>query len=72
MCIRDRCAAGVDSEAAADAMAGRMLQALETSSIQARIGLVLPNDDAGPATLLREAEAGAYSAELGSFSFAPE
>lgn len=66
------CAAGVDSEAAADAMAFRMLQALEASSIEARIGLVLPHPDAGPATLLREAEAGAYCAELGSSSFAPE
>jgi len=49
-----------------------MLEALETSALQARIGLVLPDHDAGPATLLREAEAGAYAAETGSFSFAPE
>lgn len=66
------CAAGIDSEAASRALAGRMLEALDESSLTGRIGLVLPDHDAGPATLLREAEAGAYASELGSFSFAPE
>lgn len=66
------CAAGIDSEAASLAMAKRMLDALQASSLVARIGLVLPNNDAGPATLLREAEAGAYVSEWGSSSFAPD
>ena len=66
------CAAGMVSEAAAVAMAERFLSALRSSSLTARIGLVLPDYDAGPATLLREAEAGAYASEWGSFSFAPE
>ncbi len=66
------CAAGIDSEAACLAMAERVLGALQASSLDARIGLVLPDHDAGPATLLREAEAGAYASDLGSFSFAPE
>lgn len=67
------CAAGIDSETAALAMADRILGALNSSSLTARIGLVLPDrDDAVPATLLREAEAGAYASEWGSYSFAPE
>ena len=66
------CAAGIDSEPAALAMARRMLDAMQASSLIARIGLVLPNNDAGPATLLREAEAGAYASEWGASSFAPE
>ena len=66
------CAAGIDSEAACLAMAERVLGALQASSLDARIGLVLPDHDAGPATLLREAEAGAYASDSGSFSFAPE
>ena len=53
-------------------MAERVLGALQASSLDARIGLVLPDHDAGPATLLREAEAGAYASDSGSFSFAPE
>ncbi len=66
------CAAGIDSEAASLAMADRILAALQSSLLNARIGLVLPENDAVPATLLREAEAGAYASEWGSYSFAPE
>ncbi len=66
------CAAGVDSPGAATAMAERMTNALAASSLQARIGLALSDVDAAAATLIREAEAGAYASELGSFGFAPD
>lgn len=66
------CAAGAEHESAATALAERMMSALSGTDISARIGLVLPNTDSGPATLLREAEAGAYASDWGGFSFAPE
>ena len=66
------CAAGIENEAAAEAMAQRMLNALAASELDVRIGLVLPDHDAAAATLLREAEAGAYNADSGAFGFASE
>jgi GGDEF domain-containing protein len=65
------CAAGVRSQDAALAMAERMTTALAGSSISARIGLVIPDHDAAVATLVREAEAGAYASEPGAYGFAP-
>jgi GGDEF domain-containing protein len=65
------CAVGVRTQDAAEAMAIRMTTALANSKISARIGLVLPNHDAASATLVREAEAGAYAAEPGQYAFAP-
>lgn len=65
------CATGVRSENAALAMAERMTTALASCSISARIGLVLAHPDAASATLVREAEAGAYASAPGAFGFAP-
>lgn len=65
------CASGVRSQEAALAMAQRMTSALAKSEISARIGLVLANPDVAVATMVREAEAGAYASEAGSFGFAP-
>ncbi len=65
------CATGVRSQEAALAMAQRMTAALAKSSISARIGLVLANHDVAAATMVREAEAGAYASAPGSFGFAP-
>ncbi|MFT7475426.1 MAG: hypothetical protein ACI81L_002365 [Verrucomicrobiales bacterium] len=65
------CAAGVQTTEAALALAERMVSRLAESEITARVGLVLPNHDAVPATLVREAEAGAYASEVGGFGFAP-
>lgn len=66
------CAAGAGNESAATALAERMTAALHVVNAQARVGLALATTDAGPATLLREAEAGAYASDWGGFSFAPE
>ena len=65
------CAAGVRSAAAASALAERAIDSLADSSILARAGIALPDPDVATATLVREAEAGAYASEPGSFSFAP-
>lgn len=65
------CATGVRSESGALAMAERMTSALAASSISARIGLVLGHPEAATATLVREAEAGAYASDPGSSGFAP-
>lgn len=65
------CASGVRTQEAALAMAERMTAALSNSSITARIGLVLSDHDVAAATLVREAEAGAYASEPGSHGFAP-
>jgi GGDEF domain-containing protein len=65
------CATGVPTPDTALAMAERMTSALAQSSITARIGLVLSDHDAATATLVREAEAGAYASEPGSYGFAP-
>lgn len=65
------CATGVLTPDTALAMAERMTAALAESSITARIGLVLSDHDAATATLVREAEAGAYASEPGSYGFAP-
>lgn len=64
------CASGVRSQEAALAMAERMTSALAKSSINARIGLALANNDVAVATMVREAEAGAYASAPGSFGFA--
>lgn len=64
------CATGVRSESAALAMAERMTSALSQSSINARIGLVLADPDVAVATMVREAEAGAYASAPGSSGFA--
>lgn len=64
------CASGVRTEQAALAMAERMTSALAESSITVRIGLVLPDHSAAGATMVREAEAGAYASEPGSYGFA--
>lgn len=66
------CAAGIESENAATAMAARMLDALDNSDLAVRVGVVLSDHEVGAATLLREAEAGAYAADWGGFGFAPE
>lgn len=66
------CATGVRSQEGALAMAQRMTTALARSDILARIGLVIPDEaTAAAATLVREAEAGAYANAPGSFGFAP-
>ncbi|MDW3176591.1 MAG: hypothetical protein R8J94_04295 [Acidimicrobiia bacterium] len=64
------CASGVRSQDAALAMAERMTSALALSTISARIGLVLADHDVAVATMVREAEAGAYASAPGSFGFA--
>lgn len=66
------CAAGLGSPDTARAVAARMVTALAASSITARIGLALPDHDAAAATLVREAEAGAWASAPGSYDFAPD
>lgn len=65
------CAAGINSPAAAATLAMRLIQRLQHASLDARVGLALPNPDVATATLVREAEAGAYASAKGSFGFAP-
>jgi len=65
------CAAGINSPAAALAMAERLVNSLGEAQIAARVGLALPNPDVAIATLVREAEAGAWANEVGGFGFAP-
>jgi GGDEF domain-containing protein len=65
------CATGVRTPDTALAMAGRKTSAHAQSSITPPIGHVLSEPDAATATLVREAEAGAYASEPGSYGFAP-
>jgi len=65
------CAAGVESSEASLALADRLVSSLAEASISARVGLALADDSIGPATLVREAEAGAYASAPGGFGFAP-
>ena len=52
-------------------MAERIAGALSRSGIVARIGISIRDDhEAAPATLVREAEAGAYAADPGDVKFA--
>ena len=64
------CAADVTDVRAALHMAERIAGALSRSGIVARIGISIRDHDAAPATLVREAEAGAYAAEPGDVKFA--
>lgn len=65
------CAAGINSPAAAATLAMRLIQRMQHASLNVRVGLALPNPDVATATLVREAEAGAYASAEGSFGFAP-
>lgn len=64
------CAADMSDERAAAHLSERVSAALAASGIVARIGYALPSDGVAPATLVREAEAGAYSASPGEVGFA--
>lgn len=64
------CAADVTEIRPALHMAERIAGALSRSGIVARIGISIRDHDAAPATLVREAEAGAYAAEPGDVKFA--
>lgn len=65
------CASGVETNEAALALAERLIDSLASSSIRARVGLAMGDSSVGPATLVREAEAGAYASDIGAFGFAP-
>lgn len=64
------CAADVTDVRPALHMAERIAGALSRSGIVARIGVSVRDHDAAPATLIREAEAGAYAASPGDVKFA--
>jgi GGDEF domain-containing protein len=64
------CAADVTDVRPAIHMAERIAGALSRSGIVARIGVNVHDHDAAPATLVREAEAGAYAAQPGDVKFA--
>jgi GGDEF domain-containing protein len=64
------CAENVSSSQAATQMAERMSTALRDSGLAARIGLALPSDQMAAATMVREAEAGAWAATPGEVRFA--
>jgi len=64
------CAADLMEAVAAVHLAERISSALAESEISARIGLASGNNDAAPATLVREAESGAYAADPGEVRFA--
>ena len=59
------CAADLVEDAAAKAFTDRMSIALLASDIAARIGYATPSEGVASATLVREAEAGAYTVEPG-------
>lgn len=65
------CAPGINSSEAAKALAGRLITSLNSASIEARIGLAFPNRDVAVATMVREAEAGAWSSPNNGSGFAP-
>lgn len=56
--------------AAAEQIGERLTAALRKADIAARVGLALCNVDLAEATLIREAEAGAWAAAPGAWSFA--
>ena len=64
------CAVDVAEVRPALQMAERIAGALSRSGIVARIGVTVRDHDAAPATLVREAEAGAYAANPGDVQFA--
>lgn len=64
------CAADLDDVTAAEQFGQRAAEALKSSGIHARIGLTIPAGESAAATLVREAEAGAYAAEPGEVGFA--
>ncbi len=65
------CAPGIGTAEAAQALASRLIESLEKSSTSVRVGLALANESLGAATLVREAEAGAYASSHGHYGFAP-
>ena len=64
------CAADLNDVTAAEHLSERISNALAEAGIMARIGFSLPTDGVAPATLVREAEAGAYAASPGEVGFA--
>lgn len=64
------CAADLPDITAARHFGERAAESLRASGIHARIGLTIPDGDVAAATLVREAEAGAYAAEPGEVGFA--
>ncbi|MBT8208405.1 MAG: hypothetical protein HKN94_13220 [Acidimicrobiales bacterium] len=64
------CAADLMEAVAAVHLAERISSALAESEIVARIGLSSGNHEAAAATLVREAESGAYAADAGEVRFA--
>ncbi len=64
------CAENVSTTKAATQMAERMSASLRESGLNARIGLALPVEELAAATIVREAEAGAWAATPGEVSFA--
>lgn len=64
------CAADLHDLDAARHFAQRAVDALAASGLHARIGLGIPDGMLGAATLVREAEAGAYAAAPGEVGFA--
>ncbi|MGI9605877.1 MAG: hypothetical protein ACR2P0_07025 [Acidimicrobiales bacterium] len=64
------CAADVAAEQAALQLGQRMSTALRISNLSARIGLAISSSDVAAATLVREAEAGAYASADGGVGFA--
>lgn len=72
--VEDRfllCAAGINSTEAANALAGRLVSSLNSASINARVGLAFPNQGVAVATMVREAEAGAWASDNNAAGFAP-
>jgi len=66
------CAADLAEAVAAVHLAERISAALAESGIHARIGLASGDHEAAPATLVREAESGAYAASPGEVRFAQQ
>ena len=64
------CASDLKDLSAAGMFAQRASDALRSSELHARIGVNVPVGEAAAATLVREAEAGAYAAEPGEVGFA--
>ena len=64
------CASDVADDETAVQLAERISGALATSDLNARIGLSMPTAGVAPATLVREAEAGAYASTPGAVGFA--
>lgn len=66
------CAAGINSSQAALALAERLISSLNTAQIGSRVGLAFPNAGVAVATMVREAEAGAWASAPNSSGFAPQ